>query len=106
MSVDLKAIAEISKKIASTRVAMDDELEVLRSLEMKNGQDFCTNLTVCGKKFQLVQMGRNYNAERVVALDVIRLELIKYQKGIVSFHKSALEGLEFRLREAASGRTA
>lgn len=103
MSADLKAVAEISKQPETAREALKSERTVLHSLEMKNGQDFATSVTVCGKRFMLVAMGSNYYPERVKALDVVRLELIKYQQGIVQYHLGAVEGLEFKLAQAARG---
>ena len=103
MSADLSAVAKYHKLVTAARAALDLEVTVLASLEMKNGQDFGTNLTVCGKKFVLVEMGHYYYAERVKALDVIRLELIQYQKDVVSSHQSGVDGLEWRLRQAAAG---
>lgn len=101
MSVDLQVVAQTSRCLQDAYAALASEQVVLASLEMKNGQDFSTNLMVCGKKFQLVAMGRNYYPERIKALDVIRLELIKYQQGIVQFHKDTVEGLEFKLQQVA-----
>ena len=104
MSADLQAVAEISKKLAADREALKSEETVLNSLMLKNGQDFETSLSVCGKRFMLVRMGANYYPERVKALDVIRKELIEYQKGIVQFHIGAIEGIEFKLVQASCGR--
>lgn len=106
MSANLKAIAEIGQQLEAARQALDSEKKVLWSLEMKNGQDFATSVTVCGKRFALVTMGSNYYPERIKALDVVRLELIKYQQGVVQFHLGAVEGLEFKLVQAARGATA
>ncbi len=103
MSANLEEIAVFSKQLKEAREALQSERKVLHSLEMKNGQDFSTNVTVCGKRFALVVMGGNYGPERVKELDVVRLELIKYQQGIVQYHIGAVEGLEFKLVQAARG---
>jgi hypothetical protein len=103
MNANLEAVSLYSKQLTEARAALDAEQKVLASLRMANGQDFATSLIVCGKKFALVTMGSNYFPERVKALDVIRLELIKYQEGVVQFHSGAVEGFEFRLAQAARG---
>jgi len=106
MSANLEEVAVFSKQLKEAREALKAERKVLHSLEMKNGQDFDTNITVCGKRFALVTMGANYYPERVKALDVIRLELIKYQQGVIQYHLGAVEGLEFKLAQAARGAAA
>lgn len=105
MSADVGAVMTIGKQLSEARVALGSEQKVLASLEMKNGQDFATNITVCGKTFHLVRMGTNYYPERVESLNVVREELIKYQKGVIQYHLGAIEGLEFKLLQAARGAT-
>ena len=103
MSADLAAVAKYSELLKNARLNLVSEVTVLASLEMKNGQDCSANLTVCGKRFDLVKMNSSYMPERIKALDVIRLELIKYQQGVVSSHRSGVDGLEWRLRQASAG---
>jgi hypothetical protein len=97
------AIRDLTTKLDAARAQLNKEKEILRTMELENGQDCSASVTFCGKRFELAYMTSYYMPAAVKQLDTVRLALIEYQKACVNQRLSTVEGLEWKVRQATKG---
>lgn len=97
------AVRDLTMKLDAARAQLAKEREILLTMELKNGQNCGASVSFCGKQFALAYMTSYYMPAAVKQLNAVRLALIEYQKACVSQQAGAVEGLEWKVRQATKG---
>lgn len=104
--MNTKTVRELTEKLDAARAQLEKEQEILRTMELTNGQDCSASVSFCGKRFALASMNSYYMPSAVAQLNTVRLELVAYQKACVSSQQSAVDGIAWQVQQATKGNVA